>query len=243
MKISINIPFWYSKEDRLTNLRCSFKSLRSLQKYLIEKGLDVDVNVFEFSEERQCFGGSVYLPVEKGYNKAIRLNYALKWLKSNKEVDIVSFIDSDCVLDIKDYPKILEQFINFDKSKYYCNYLIKLGRKEFYLEEELTLGSFYTSLNTGMINGLGGFWICDFETLYEIGGFDERYSGWGREDEDVGKRLWIKGLNFEQLGFNVYHLPHVLEPTKQDLDLKERQEKIFAENTIIRPTLLNNYQC
>ena len=71
-KISINIPFWYSKEDRLSNLKTSFKSVRSLQKYLINSGLDVEVNVFEFSEERQCFGGSIYLPVEKGYNKSIR---------------------------------------------------------------------------------------------------------------------------------------------------------------------------
>jgi len=244
MKISINIPFWYSKEDRLNNLKISFKSLRNLQKYLKENGLDVDINVFEFSEERQCFGDSVYLPIGKGYSKSIRLNYALKWLKHNKKVDIVSFIDSDCVIDSKDYPKVLEQFTNFDKSKYYCNNLTKLDKKEYFNIETLTVGGFYAFINSGIINGLGGMWICDFDTLYEIGGFDERYTGWGREDEDAGKRLYLKGLEFKQLDFKVYHLPHQLESTKKDKLLKELQEKIFVEdNTIVRPTLLNNYQC
>jgi len=233
-KISINIPFWYSKEDRLSNLKTSFKSLRNLQKYLTNNGLDVDINVFEFSEERQCFGGSVYLPVEKGYNKSIKLNYALKWLKRNRSVDIVSFVDSDCVVDTKDYPKILEQFTNFDKSKYYCNNLTKLDKTEYFDIEQLTLKPFYTFVNSGIINGLGGMWICDFNTLYEIGGFDE----------DVGKRLYLKGLEFEQLNFKVYHLPHPLEETKKEIEIRKLQDKIFLEdNTIERPTLLNNYQC
>ena len=242
-KISINIPFWYNKEDRLTNLKGSFKSLRNLQKYLISNGLDVEINVFEFSEEKQCFGGSVYLPVEKGYNKSIRLNYALKWLKQNRSVDIVSFVDSDCVVDTKDYPKILEQFTNFDKSKYYCNNLTKLDKKEYFNLEQLTLEPFYTFVNSGIINGLGGMWICDFDTLYEIGGFDERYTGWGLEDEDVGKRLYLKGLEFQQLDFKVYHLPHELDISKKDNTLRDIQKKIFVEdNSIVRPTLLNNYK-
>ena len=243
-KISINIPFWYSKEDRLSNLKTSFKSVRSLQKYLINSGLDVEVNVFEFSEERQCFGGSIYLPVEKGYNKSIRLNYALKWLNQNQKPNICCFVDSDCVVDTKDYPKVLEQFTNFDKLKYYCNNLTKLDKTEYFDKDQLTLKPFYTFVNSGIINGLGGMWICDFDTLYEIGGFDERYTGWGLEDEDVGKRLYLKGLEFQQLDFKVYHLPHEIEITKKDNALRDTQKKIFIEdNRIVRPTLLNNYQC
>jgi len=243
MQISINIPFWYNDEDRLSNLKSCFKSLRNLQKYLISNGLDVDINVFEFSDERQCFGSSIYLPIGKGYSKSIRLNHGLKWLKQNKKVDIVSFIDSDCVIDTKDYPKVLEQFTNFDKSKYYCNNLTKLDKKEYFNLENLTLEPFYTFVNSGIINGLGGMWICDFDTLYEIGGFDERYTGWGLEDEDVGKRLYLKGLEFEQLDFKVYHLPHQIEQSKKDTALRDIQKKIFVEdNTIVRPTLLNNYK-
>lgn len=243
MTISINIPFWYTSEERLDNLKTCYFSLLNLRTYLEKNSsFSFDVNVFEFSEERQYFKGSVYLPVEKGYNKSIRLNYALKWLKQNRSVDIVSFIDSDCVVDTKDYPKILEQFTNFDKSKYYCNNLTKLDKKEYFNLETLTLEPFYTFVNSGIINGLGGMWICDFDTLYEIGGFDERYTGWGLEDEDVGKRLYLKGLEFQQLDFRVYHLPHEIENTKKDTALRDIQKKIFIEdNSIVRPTLLNNY--
>lgn len=243
MKISINIPFWFSNEDRLENLKSSYKSLVNLQKYLTINGLDVDINVFEFSEGKQYFEKSIYFPVKEGYNKSTKLNLALKWLKENREIDILSFIDSDCVVDTKDYPKILEQFTNFDKSKYYCNNLTKLDKKEYFNLEQLTLEPFYTFVNSGIINGLGGMWVCDFDTLYEIGGFDERYTGWGLEDEDVGKRLYLKGLEFQQLNFKVYHLPHEIESSKKDNTLRDIQKKIFIEdNSIVRPTLLNNYK-
>lgn len=243
--IIINIPFWYTSEERLNNLKTCYKSIKDLQQYLLLNDLNVQVNVFEFSEE-QRFEDSIFLPIEKEYNKSYKLNHALKWLCLNvkRSIDILSFIDSDCVIDVKDYPKVLEQFTNFDKSKYYCNNLTKLDKTEYFDTEQLTLKPFYTFVNSGIINGLGGMWICDLDTLYEIGGFDERYTGWGLEDEDVGKRLYLKGLEFQQLDFKVYHLPHEIESTKKDTALRDIQKKIFIEdNTIVRPTLLNNYQC
>lgn len=243
MKISINIPFWFSNEDRLENLKSSYKSLVNLQKYLTINGLDVDINVFEFSEGKQYFEKSIYFPVKEGYNKSTKLNLALKWLKENREIDIVSFVDSDCVIDLIDYPRVLEQFTTFDPLKYYCNNLVKLDKKSYFNIETFSLTPFYTFHNSGIINGLGGIWICDFNTLYEIGGFDERYSGWGKEDEDVGKRLYLKGLEFEQLNFKIYHLPHPLEETKKDKEISKLQENIFLyDNSIVRPTLLNDYK-
>ncbi len=244
-KIVINIPFWYNNEDRLSNLRICYKSIKNLKQYLTSNGLNIELNVFEFSEE-QKFESSIFIPIGKKYNKSYKLNHALKWLSLNarESIDIVSFVDSDCVVDTKDYPKILEQFTNFNKLKYYCNNLTKLDKKEYFNTENLTLESFYTFVNSGIINGLGGMWICDFDTLYEIGGFDERYTGWGLEDEDVGKRLYLKGLEFRQLDFKVYHLPHELDISKKDSTLRDIQKKIFIEdNRIVRPTLLNNYQC
>lgn len=243
-KIVINIPFWYNNEDRLSNLRICYKSIKNLKQYLTSNGLNIELNVFEFSEE-QKFESSIFIPIGKKYNKSYKLNHALKWLSLNarESIDIVSFVDSDCVVDTKDYPKILEQFTNFNKLKYYCNNLTKLDKKEYFNTENLTLESFYTFVNSGIINGLGGMWICDFDTLYEIGGFDERYTGWGLEDEDVGKRLYLKGLEFQQLNFKVYHLPHEIESSKKDNTLRDIQKKIFVEdNRIVRPTLLNNYK-
>lgn len=244
MKISINIPFWYSNQDRLDNLELSYKCLVNLQKYLIEKGLNVSINVFEFSKDRQYFTNSIFSPIGGNYNKSFKLNIALKYLKENDSPDIVSFFDSDCFVDLVDYDKVYEQLVNFDKLKYYCNNLTKLDKKE-YLKDNLEVNkSFYSYHNSGIINGLGGVWICDFNTLYEIGGFDERYIGWGKEDEDVGKRFWMKGLSFEQLNFKAYHLPHKVEFSKGNLELRKIQDNIYLnDNTIIRATLLNNYQC
>ncbi len=100
--ISINIPFWYTSEERLDNLRICYKVVKQLQKYLISNGVYVKVNVFEFSEE-QKFDSSVFIPIGKQYNKSYKLNHALKWLNQNQKPDICCFIDSDCFVDRIDY--------------------------------------------------------------------------------------------------------------------------------------------
>lgn len=244
MKLSINIPFWYSNEDRLENLKITYKALTNLAKWLKIQGIDVTLNVFEFSEERQYFEDSIYLLVEEGYSKAIRLNHALKYLKMNDKPDIVCFIDSDCFVDLREYGKVLNTLLTFNPEVYYCNNLVKLDKRSSFDIGSMSVNPSYMYTNTGLINGLGGMWFCDFDTLYEIGGFDERYKVWGREDEDMGKRFTMKGMEFEQLSFKVFHLPHPIEPTKDNKLEREAQEQIFLyDNSIARPSLLNNYQC
>lgn len=243
MKISFNIPFWYKNQERFENLMITHKVLKNLQNYLILNGLDVEVNVFEFSEDQQYYKDSVYIPLKGDYSKSVKLNKALKIL-NNRKVDIVSFVDADCFIDLLDYRKVLSFLKEFDETKYYCNNLTKLGSTKYLDCETYGVTPFYTYYNSGIINGLGGIWFCDFSTLYEIGGFDERYTSWGLEDEDIGKRLTLKGLQFSQLPFKVYHLPHPVESSKQNQDERSIQEDIFKrDNTIIRPSLLNNYQC
>ena len=243
MKISINIPFWYSNEERLYNLNITYKTLKHLQSYLTLNGLDVDVNVFEFSKDKQYFKDSVYIPIYGNYEKSLKINTALQFLNQNPP-DIISFIDGDCFVDKKEYSKVLNTFQTFNPLKYYCNNLIKLENHFFFNQDTFEVTSCIQFKDSGTIDGLGGFWMCDFKTLYEIGGFDEQYKGWGREDEDLGKRLTLKGLTFERLPFSVYHLPHPIEKTKYDFSLRAKQEEIYKKtNTIIRPSLLNNYQC
>jgi hypothetical protein len=244
MKVSINIPFWYSNEDRLDNLKISYKVSNNLVKWLTLQGIDVTLNVFEFSEDKQYFEKSIYLPIGGGYNKSYKLNTALKHLKSSDKPDIVCFVDSDCFVDLIDYPKVLNTIFNFNPNIYYCNNLTKLDKRGFFNEDSFCVKPSYTYYNTGLIDGLGGMWVCDFNILYEIGGFDERYTIWGREDEDIGKRFTKKGMKFQKLSFKVFHLPHPIEPSRKNKLEQELQEQIYLEdNSIVRPSLLNNYQC
>lgn len=243
MKISFNIPFWYKNQERFENLMITHKVLKNLQNYLILNGLDVEVNVFEFSEDQQYYKDSVYIPIPGSYNKSLKVNHALKYLNQSSP-DIVSFVDGDCFVDKKDYPRVLDLLQSIDTTKYYCNNLIKLEVRQFFNQNTFEVEPFYKFENSGRIDGLGGIWVCDFKTLYEVGGFDERYTGWGREDEDLGKRLTLKGLSFSQLPFNVFHLPHPFEKSKGDFTIRLKQEDVYKDSeTIIRPSLLNNYQC
>ena len=59
--------------------------------------------------------------------------------------------------------------------------------------------------------GLGGVYLCDTELLLSLGGFDEKYEGWGGEDGDMMGRIYythithsIKPTN----NFAPFHLPH-----------------------------------
>jgi hypothetical protein len=242
MKVSINIPFWYTKEDRLNNLKITYHLLKGLSDYLITKGIDISINVFEFSFDKQYFEEAVYLPVEGEFNKALKLNTALKYLKENNKPDIVSFNDSDCFVDRVDYDNVYNVIKGFNKKHYYCNNFIKVSPDTKINLEKLEIDRKFIAYRFmgGLLQALGGMWFADFDTIYEIGGFDERYVNWGGEDEDIGKRLILKNITPKILPYRSYHLHHEVAPTKK-LNNEEQLNILKNDNTIVRKTLLNNY--
>lgn len=79
------------------------------------------------------------------------------------------------------------------------------------------------------------FWSLNFamrrDTFLRVGGFDERYAGYGGEDTDFGKTLdqagvpiaWVKGA----LAYHQYH-PHHMPPVHH-LDSVVRNAQLFEE--------------
>jgi len=242
MKVSINLPFWYTKQDRLDNLESTYLMLKDLESFLLFKGIDISVNVFEFSFDKQYFTKSIYLPVEGEFNKSLKLNTALKYLKENNKPDIVSFNDSDCFVNKPDYDKVEKLIKEFDKKYFYCNNFIKLAPNIGINKETLEFDKKFYSFKYmgGLQQALGGMWFADFNTIYEIGGFDERYVNWGGEDQDIGKRLVLKGVTPKLLPYKCFHLYHENAPSKS-LDIGEQMELFKNDNSIVRKSLLNNY--
>jgi len=79
---------------------------------------------------------------------------------------------------------------------------------------------------TVRLHGIRGchlaFWRTD---LIQIGGFDEIYQGWGREDSDIAARLFHLGITRRNLrGIPLLHLWHK-ENTRQNLD---KNDKLLA---------------
>jgi glycosyltransferase involved in cell wall biosynthesis len=61
-----------------------------------------------------------------------------------------------------------------------------------------------------------GVWKSQLE---EINGFDERYRGWGCEDDDLAKRLRRRGHRVrtvirETFGYHLWHAPHTTAPKR-----------------------------
>ncbi|WP_427170132.1 glycosyltransferase [Fusobacterium nucleatum] len=73
------------------------------------------------------------------------------------------------------------------------------------------------------------------EAYLKVNGYDEKYVGWGQEDDDFGNRLTIAGINGKELVTkNIQlHLWHYSDPTKVHSSNEEyyykRKEEIFSK--------------
>ncbi len=84
-----------------------------------------------------------------------------------------------------------------------------------------------------------GFWKSD---LIEVGGFDEAFVGWGREDSELAVRLMNakvnrKNLKFAAIGFHLYHREEPRDHfSENDALLKESIQKkiIIARKSLLK---------
>tara|TARA_Y100000588_G_scaffold303081_1_gene325506 strand:- start:1855 stop:2139 length:285 start_codon:yes stop_codon:yes gene_type:complete len=84
-----------------------------------------------------------------------------------------------------------------------------------------------------------GIWRDD---LFAVNGFDEAFEGWGREDSDLGARLYNFGLKRKMVYGRavVYHLNHPensrdkLKTNDQRLESTIKSKKTRCSNGIIK---------
>lgn len=160
---------------------------------------------------------------DKGFRKAKILNQAV----NSCQADYVVFLDGDC-LPHKDF--VRDHMAMAEKG-----YFVQ-GRRCFVRENQVdALLEGRTSLSrlmlTGKVSGLFksfrlpkpivkvnrdmyGLLGCNLgvwkDDLLAVNGFDEDYEGWGREDSDLGARLYNLGLSRKMVYGRalVYHLNH-----------------------------------
>ena len=79
-----------------------------------------------------------------------------------------------------------------------------------------------------------GMWRNDFEA---VNGFDEKFVGWGCEDDDLGMRLRRAGIRIDTIlrYTRVYHLWHAADPTYPRVWRRgSNVNRLLAENRPIR---------
>jgi hypothetical protein len=236
MKVSINIAYWHTSEDRLTALRFVLGKLSNFFFELKKENIDFSFTIFDFSETPKIEGGiHIPYPVSE-YRRAEKLNHVIKYNCDNLCPDIFCLFDSDIFFDSESYQVIIELIKNFDKKFFYVGYIFDLifkGQVQLDLKNIQLVGNFYPKKRD--VFGLGGAFMIDFNELFDIGGYDENFITWGGEDDDLGNRLSRKGIKRKNLNARFYHLPHT-HIQKIDWNQYKKQCELIMVHSTFKPS-------
>ena len=221
--ISLNMKFWDDGQPdstRIRNVNFSWKELKKLSSYLNSNGITAEASLYDFSPE-QIISDSIHISYPLGvYKKSEKTNIILK---DKQNYDFFMVIDCDAFFHEQDYEKLLELIKSLDKGDVCTFDLAKLNDNvsdyviddKFIIEKADWSYAYSGAKENGPLRhhtgGLGGVYISDTNLLTSLGGFDEKYVGWGAEDGDMMGRIYyseiphkIKPTN----NFAPFHLPH-----------------------------------
>lgn len=159
---------------------------------------------------------------------------------SEGEAEYVVLVDGDCLLP----PKFIENHMKLAKPGYLVaggRHLLSESETDALLREAQSIGDAFThwkfrALSLGLVRDLRpsswdtvrtcnvGLYRDDIEA---VGGFDESYVGWGREDSDFVVRLMHRGVKVRSGRFAacVAHLHHLERSRDQ---LSENDARFYA---------------
>jgi len=161
-----------------------------------------------------CIGESTTFP----YSRAESINNAAK--KATRDIFIIA--DADIIFDVNDM-KIAIEMLNQYKLVIPYSKLIKLDKlttKNLIFSNinkpisNISISNtrsilFYDSSTPHKYEVIGGICIIKKHNFYECGGFDERFRGWGGEDDAF---LYVVKYLYKEFGrpnnMTVYHLFH-----------------------------------
>ena len=223
-------------------LAAVLRQINTLSEIVVcDDGSTVDLKpvIAEFQE--RCPAPIIHLYQEdRGFRLARSRNNGIRHSKG----DYLIFLDHDC-LPVKDF---IACHLRNRRDRYflisYCVYLdeertspltlrqVEDGRFEnLSLPEEIRelrskkkKDDFYTFMRRsgfGVKNRpklKGGIFSIHRKDIERVNGFDERFIGWGQEDDDLGRRLFKAGLNGKSIGAEAYaiHLYHPPSSSKPE---------------------------
>jgi hypothetical protein len=241
MKLSINIPYWHTSEDRYNGL---LFVIGKISKFLVElkkHNIECVFNIFDFSEIKKI-ENSIHIPYPiSEYKRAEKINHIIKYNCDNICPEIFCLFDSDIFFDEESYVNIINLINNFDKKFFYVgrvNDIIFDGNVQLDMNNLKLTGRYHSRKRD--VFGLGGVYFINFDELHTIGGYDENFITWGGEDDDLGNRFARKRIFRQNLDCDFYHLPHG-RAQEVDWGQYERQCKLIAQNVTFKPSrILSN---
>lgn len=217
--------FWTDgvpNSHRLRNINYVAPKMRELCNFMVNNDINCICKIYDFSPEK-IINDSEHRPYGLGeYKKAEKTNLILK---ENSDFDYMFMFDSDEFFDEKDFTKIVDIFKNikqgdiytFDAAKLDSVSTLDIIENGYSSDKEYEYSFAYSGdkkngpLGLGHGGGLGGVFICDIKLILELGGFDEKYVGWGGEDGDMMSRIIYSGKKYQHnpvRNFAPFHLDH-----------------------------------
>jgi glycosyltransferase involved in cell wall biosynthesis len=219
MTISVIIPFARGDKERQDGL---WLLLDCIKKQTFR---DFELIVAEMTQD----GTGVYLPYKpdqhlllpyKGVmNKSWVCNYAVRKCKHN---DIL-FLDADTQFDEKYFATIFD-FHDRYKNKCFVAWdkcMMTAGRDE-PTEREL---------NAYHMKAMAHAWFFEKDCYWKTGGMNERYFGYGAEDQDHWERAMHLEKYIPNMPYTIRHTYHHFHPVGSAYPLNERRV-LLIENTM-----------
>jgi predicted glycosyltransferase involved in capsule biosynthesis len=217
------MKFWddgQPNSTRIRNVKYCWEELKKFTKFLNDNNVNVVCNLYDFSVEK-IMEESRHFSYPLGvYKKAEKTNIILK---EQKDYDFFMMVDCDAFFYKEDYIKFLDLFNSLNDGDVVTFDLAKLEDRiqDFIIDGEFVLenadwsyaysGKRELGPLKGYMGGLGGVYLCYTNLLTELGGFDEKYVGWGGEDGEMFSRIWESQIKHKFIPVNhfaPFHLPH-----------------------------------
>jgi hypothetical protein len=212
------------------------KKIQKFKKILDEIGIENTFNVFDFSENQKV-ENSIHIPFASDeFRKSEKINHIIKYNRDNIKPEIFCLFDSDIFFNEDSYINIINLIRNFDKRFFYVGYvndLIFNPDTKLDIDNLKIIGKYKS--NRRDVFGLGGTYFVDFNELHDIGGYDENFTTWGGEDDDLGNRFARKQIKRKQMNCDFFHLPHT-KVQKIDWDQYKKQCEMISQNVTYKPS-------
>ena len=172
------------------------------------------------------------------FNKSWGINYAAKKSKG----DVLIVIDADMFIDAGVLLQGVDQVRSGVDAINPYEYLVDLTQEETQAllqgDQQLNISRTHEQLNRSQLRQIppfcGGIFIIDRHFYFSVGGMDERFSGWGAEDDAMTLRVKANSREVRILENQMaYHLWHESDPQQMQLSNIAYNKNLCLLNTYI----------
>lgn len=276
MKISLIVPVYNRLEHFRAQFKCLLKQEVLPYEVVITDDGSKE-NILDYIEDllpQAKFKVKHVFQEDKGFRKTRALNNGVK----ASEGDFLVFCDQDLVFGT-DYIKVVKEnanekeFIHFrpinlaqeERDRFIDNQksmsfsykqFVEELPKEYTLSVDKTLKKdsirrilYRLRLRKRGIKLVGMSYGVSKKNYLKVNGYDEKYQGWGYEDDDFGNRLYAAGITGKEGRTKEIqlHLWHQIDPTKkksqnEDYYAKRREEVLGKKEYFCEYGYNNSYE-